>query len=90
MTTRLDPKIEGQILRNMTARWSPYNLEVLLHHYASRAPFPRCHAPAYEGCIRELRYNGLMEMGSFAITLRGAIFVGMLLQTPVPKENPPG
>lgn len=90
MTTRLDPKIEGQILRNMTARWSPYNLEVLMHHYASRAPFPRADAPAYPGCIRELRYNGLMEMGSFAITLRGALFVGMLLQTPVPKENPPG
>lgn len=85
MTTRLDPHIEGQILRNMTARWSPYNLEVLLHHYASRAPFPRADAPAYPGCLRTLRQAGFMEMGSTAITLRGALFVGMLLNAPAPR-----
>lgn len=91
MTREHSAEVLEQMSRNMLhGRWTPYHLEVLLHHYCSLAAFPRHAAPAYPECLRTLRLAGIMERGSTAITMRGAIFVGMLLQTPVPKENPPG
>lgn len=87
MTTRLDPAIEGQVIRNLGGRWSVFEMAILLHHYSSRAPFDRAGAPIYGASVSRLQDHGLLDENKLP-TLRGAIFVGMLLQTPVPKEKP--
>lgn len=82
----ISDEVRDQIARNMRhGRWTPYHLEVLLHHYCSSAAFARCDALAYPECLRTLRQAGLIEMGGWTVTLRGAIFVGMLLQMPAAR-----
>lgn len=85
----MTPEEQEQIYReNMESLWTPYNLEVLLHHYASGAPFPRELAPAYPECISTLRHAGLMELGSKRLTFAGGRFVVALCNLS-PGNGPP-
>lgn len=86
MTDALDPRIEGQIIDNARrGGWTPYQIEILLHHYTSSAPFPRHDARAYGPTLEQLQIEGLLDQKK-RITYHGAIFVGNLLRTPLPPK----
>ncbi len=79
--------------------WTPYELEIILHHAHSLAPFDRETAPLYPPTIQNL-----MELGYFKrIALSGTeeavggysnirptekcmVFVELLLRTPEPRN----
>ena len=66
--------------------WSPYEIEVMLHHYASSSPFPRAGARVYPECTEKLIAKGLLEScdGGLQATELGQAFIRMLCETPVP------
>lgn len=68
--------------------WTPFQLDIVLHHYASTARYPRENTPIYSEEIRCLMDCGLIEYreGIPRTTRMGDHFVEMLLQTPLPRE----
>lgn len=69
---------------------SPHDINVLLHHYAVRAPWPNGDTPAYQGSVRwmvnaELLHDG--PDGWLATTERGNALVSMLCATPLPQAS---
>ena len=76
--------------------WTPYQIEIMLHHYCSGGKFPRWTAPGYEGTVSELVVRGLLnphathttaeDDSGIAVTDLGRCFVEMLLQTPLPRH----
>lgn len=69
------------------AIWTPYQIEIILHHHCSVAPFPRWTAPLYAPTVVELAKQGLLMADDDDVirtTEKGARFVLALLMTPVP------
>jgi len=68
--------------------WTPYQLEIVLHHTFSLARFDRENAPLYPKERDHLIEVGLLEWrdGIPKATEKGLVFVEMLLQTPVPRN----
>jgi len=68
--------------------WTPYQIEILLHHYCSGARFPREDAPAYPGELKGLMDIGLLEYvnGIPRATPRGQALIGMWCATPLPEQ----
>lgn len=68
--------------------WTPFQLDIVLHHYASTARYPREDAPIYGEEIAHLMQSGVIEYreGIPRTTRLGDHFVEMLLQTPLPLE----
>lgn len=67
--------------------WSPYEIEIMIHHYGSRAPFPRSEAPAYSGTVTRLVQAGLLESvneSPYRATELGRGLVELWMATPVP------
>jgi hypothetical protein len=67
------------------APWSLYHIEILSHHFCSVAPFPREDAPAYPGCLADLREAGLVDLDR-KVTATGIRFIAALCSTPAPAE----
>jgi hypothetical protein len=77
--------------------WTPYDVEIMLHHYCGPSRFPRWTASAYEGAVSRLIDAGLLRMddapddGSddrshvFCTDL-GASLIEMWLGTPMPRQ----
>jgi hypothetical protein len=64
---------------------TPFEIEIILHHYASRGAFPRMLAPLYEPTVAHLVDIGLLDREDFpAVTDKGRAYVSMLLATPLP------
>lgn len=91
--TYLDGTPEAPFIRRIILKsdagdkhWSPYDIEVMLHHHCSRAPFSRSGAPAYGDAIRKLKGLGLLEEGASSpqTTAAGAALVEMWCKTPIP------
>ena len=75
---------------------TPYEIEIMLHHYASLAKFPRWTAPAYEATVAGLVTAGLLDVddrpesqSNITATDRGRMFVEMLCATPLPIWSDP-
>jgi hypothetical protein len=68
--------------------WTPYEIEIILHHYCSFAKFERDDAPAYAPCRDQLIQFGVLEWrdGIPKTTKQGDVLVEMLLQTPMPQN----
>lgn len=69
--------------------WSPHDIEVLLHHYCSSAPWPRAEAPAYRDSILRMTQDDLIgasdiDAGIAVTTDRAAALVRMWCEQPVP------
>lgn len=80
MSDRKSPEWVEAFRAYIASRWSLYHLEVLSHHFCSHAPFPREHAPAYPGCLAELRDAGLIDTDR-QVTTRGVLFIARLCNT---------
>lgn len=65
--------------------WSPYEIKLLLHFYASQARFEPI-SQHYHDCIASFQLSGLIEHvdGIPRTTALGNHFVQMLLETPKP------
>lgn len=75
--------------------WTPYQVEIMLHHHTSRAPFPRWTAPGYPveienlvdlGVLRLVKHGADFGGNQYATTKLGAALIELWLQTPLPRE----
>lgn len=69
--------------------WTPYQIELIVHHTVSSADFPRGSAPAYPGEIDELESRGILyrtTSGRIAATEKGRALVDMWSTTPLPVQ----
>ena len=66
--------------------WTPYQIEIMLHHHCSGAPFERSDAPAYPGAVKGLKDLGLLDdfEGHPRSTLLGQALIEMWCATPIP------
>lgn len=68
--------------------WAPFDIHVMLHHYAVREPFSREHVPAYKDSLARLTKLGLLawneEQQATIATPLGEAMVNMWCETPVP------
>lgn len=67
--------------------WTPYQIEIMLHHHCSGARFPREDAPAYPYELKGLMDAGLLDYqdGIPRSTLLGQALIEMWCATPVPE-----
>lgn len=67
--------------------WTPYQIEIMLHHHCSAARFSRDNAPAYAETVRGLIDMGLLvdSDGSIRSTLLGKAMVKLWCSTPIPE-----
>ena len=70
--------------------WTPYEMEIILHHHVSIAPFPRAAAPAYPEALVRLHGAGILDRADrMAYTTPvGAALVELWLATPAPRLAP--
>lgn len=68
--------------------WTPYQIEIILHHHTSTGRFPRSDAPIYSGEISHLCDLGVLfyEDGIARTTTMGKALVEMWTSTPLPKQ----
>lgn len=71
--------------------WTPYQIEIVLHHYCSKAPFPRRDAPAYGSTVADLVHDGILidskDGTAIAATEMGNALVEMWCNTPLPVQR---
>lgn len=72
--------------------WTPYQIEIILHHNCSNAPFPRASAPAYQNTVSDLIHDGILTdieggEGFIKTTELGAALVEMWRNTPLPVHR---
>lgn len=73
---------------------TPNDIEIMIHCHTSRAPHPRRGAPAVGESIAMLEDFGMIrfetsksEPGYFTTTEKGAKYIEMLCQTPMPVQE---
>ncbi|NTE87254.1 hypothetical protein [Agrobacterium rubi] len=68
--------------------WTPYQIEIILHHHTSVGRFPRFDAPIYGETINALHDLEVLcyENGVSRTTPRGKALVEMWTSTPLPKQ----
>lgn len=71
--------------------WTPYQIEIVLRHHCSQAPFPRQGAPAYSDTVTDLIEAGVLtsNYGSSVVTTTelGKALVEMWCQQPLPVAS---
>lgn len=67
--------------------WTPYQIEIIMHHHVSTSMFPRCNAPAYPGEVDQLIGMGVLEKidARLTTTPMGEALITMWYQTPLPE-----
>lgn len=69
-------------------RWTPYDIELMLHHHCRRVPFERRDAPIFQDRMDSLVKVGLLEFSDeqqlYVSTPLGAALVEMWCNTPIP------
>jgi hypothetical protein len=66
--------------------WTIHDIEVMLWHFITPAPWPRGQTDAYtKSCLKLARHGLLTE--TFKATPRGCTFITMLQKTPVPVDG---
>lgn len=68
-------------------QWTPYAIEIILHHHCSNVPFERANAPAYAGYVERLRSAGVLDYDSDSVlrtTAKGQALVSAWCATPAP------
>lgn len=68
--------------------WTPYQIEIVLHHHCSLASFPRQNAPAYSGTVSDLIQAGVLidnhDSSAVTTTELGKALVDMWCAQPLP------
>jgi hypothetical protein len=70
--------------------WTPYQIEIILHHHCSLAPFTRWNAPSYNENVAHLIEMGVLVVRansgelSYATTSLGDALVQLWRDTPLP------
>lgn len=66
--------------------WTPYQIEIVLHHHCSGARFPRESAPAYQETVASLVDAGILQVDEdiFRTTPLGNALVAMWCSQPLP------
>lgn len=70
--------------------WTPYQIEIILHHHTGRGRFPRHDAPAYNSTLSDLIHDGVLideEPGLVTTTPMGRALVEMWMKTPLPEQK---
>ena len=70
--------------------WTPFVINVVLHHYASPTPFDRAHLPHYKEVVKDLTERGILlpnEFGYCDVTERGRALVSLWCETPIPMQK---
>lgn len=77
-----------RVVEEPEVRWSPFDIQVLLHHYATVSAFERRDAPAYRDTMKRLTDFGLLSWDNMndlpVITELGSALVKMWCETPIP------
>jgi hypothetical protein len=71
---------------------TPYQIKLILHWYCVVDRFPQASAPIYDETMAWMLRDGLIEPrrdveGLYTTTERGAKFVEMLCDTPLPENR---
>lgn len=66
--------------------WTPHDIKVMIHHYASTGPWPLGDTSAYRDSVRRLHECGLIDRGeAFShATEKGKALIDMWCAQPVP------
>lgn len=92
------PSLNPQAVAMSGRHWTPYELEVILHHADSLSRFDRDSAPLYATALANLSERGLfkrveltsderaMDYSTVRPTEKCKVFVEMLLGTPEPRS----
>jgi len=66
--------------------WTPYQIEIVLHHHCSGGRFPRESAPAYQETVASLVDAGILQVDEdiFRTTPLGIALVEMWCSQPIP------
>ncbi|MHA6684481.1 hypothetical protein [Mesorhizobium sp. A556] len=70
--------------------WTPYQIEIVLHHHVSPTTFPRSAAPAYSPTVSDLIHDGILidrDDGAIETTELGRALVGMWCAQPIPVAS---
>lgn len=69
--------------------WSPYEIKMVLHFYATAAAFENCSAPIYAPTIDKLVKAGVLikSEDTFGVTELGEALVKMWCETPLPVRT---
>lgn len=65
-------------------KFTPNDIEIIIHYYVSPVDHPRAAAPAVQQSIKMFQDNGLLDIG-LKITPKGMYWIEMLLSTPFPE-----
>lgn len=68
--------------------WTPYEIEIIIHHHISYGEFPRHDAPLYPDIVSRLAEMGILEptKEAYVTTEMGKALVEMWCSTPEPKK----
>lgn len=69
-----------------SGRWSPLEINALLHHYALVGPYPHP-SRAYDNALESFRVEKLMYSDTLKLTPRGLALVKMFCATPLPDAS---
>lgn len=66
--------------------WTPYQIKVILHHYASPTEFQHYGSPIYRPTVKQLIKDGILieREGVLEATELGEALVKMWCETPLP------
>lgn len=71
--------------------WTPYEIEIVLHHRSSGAPFPRAEAPLYWPTVKKLMDFGILTrrdcQSALHSTPLGDALVALWCSTPLPVQR---
>jgi hypothetical protein len=68
--------------------WTIFEMEIILHHACSSAPFPRYTAPIYQETVERLRSLGIMDDGGAkTVTDLGHALIDLWRNTPLPVQR---
>lgn len=71
-------------------RWTPYTINVILHHHTRYSPFPENHTKLYEDTVKEFTEIGLFvraQDGTIATTDMAAALIDLWRCTPLPRQK---
>jgi len=70
---------------------TPFEIKIILHWHCVVDRFPNESAPLYEPTMARMVSDGILQRseapGLYITTPRGAKFVGMLCDTPLPEDG---
>ncbi|MBB3411280.1 hypothetical protein FHT87_005233 [Rhizobium sp. BK316] len=71
--------------------WTPYEIEIILHHNCSLAPFERNTAPSYWPTVKRLVDVGILRRGDIESPVEttdlGKGLVRLWCETPIPVQQ---